>query len=212
MASRRAHALAAAARRFAGVGAALSVSFCAPGGHPERQGEARAHVAQAVAARSADEVHARLARGLAGALGAADKFRDAHLAASDDPVFPDPQQLRLAAGDDPALAAYAALDHGQRQRDFYVFDLSDTYWTSEYVWRGRPARFKTDFIVHVADADAGGARVEVAEYRPRVNLGEYFDLRGHHGPGFYDDVRFVAPTTRDREELLELVVGLLAER
>jgi len=211
MASREAHVLAAAARRLACAGAALSVSFCAPGGHPERHGEARAHVANAVA-RPADDVHARLARGLASALGAAEKYRDAHLAASDDPVFPDPQQLRLAAGDDPALAAYAALDDRQRRRDFYVFDLSDTYWTSEYVWRGRPARFKTDFIVHVADADAGGTLVEVLEYRPRVSLGEHFDLTGHHGPGFYDDVRFVAPTTRDREELLEMVVGLLVGR
>jgi len=211
MASRRPRAFAAAARRLACVGAALGVSFCAPGGRPERQSQARAHVAQAVA-RSADDVQARLARGLASALGAADKFRDSHLAAADEPVFPDPQQLRLAAGDDPALAAYASLDDRQRRRDFYVFDLSDRYWTSEYVWLGRPARFKTDFIVHLAEAEAGGTRVEVLEYRPRVNLGEHFDLRGHHGPGFYDDVRFVAPTTRDREELLALIVGLLAER
>lgn len=211
MTSQRTRALGAAASRLACAGAALGVSFCAPGGHPERHGEARAHVAHTVA-RPADEVHARLARGLASALGTADKFRDAHLAASEEAVFPDLQQLRLAAGDDPALAAYAALDDGQRRRDFYVFDLSDTYWTSEYAWGGEPARFKTDFIVHVEDAQAGSTRVEVLEYRPRVNLGEHFDLRGHHGPGFYDDVRFVAPTTSDREELLALVVGLLVER
>ena len=208
MAYRRSHALATAAWRLAGTGAAMGVAFCAPGGHPERQGEARAQVARFVA-RSADEVHARLARGLDGVLHAVDKFRSSHLATSNDPVFPDPQQLSLAAREDPALAAYAALDEGQRRRDFYMFDLSDSYWTSEYVWLGQPARFKTDFIVHVAEAAGGGTRVEVLEYRPRVNLGRHFVLGGHHGPGFYDDVRFVAPTTRDREELLELVVGLL---
>lgn len=180
---------------------------CAAWESPERRGVPRPHVTGR-SARTPDELSALLAREAAPRLRGTDWLRTCHVVTAAEAEFPDADQLRLAAGEDPALRAYAALAGGLRRRDLYVFDLEGTYWLSrEYFWRGRPARFKTDFLVHV-EADGTGTRLEVIEYRPRVQLGERMMLLGHHGPGRYEDVRFVFPTVHDREALLALLLEL----
>jgi hypothetical protein len=189
------------------LGALLGLA-CGVGGPLERRGPTENHV-EAAMAQPVDQVHDALAARLPEALRRHPNLRLLVLAPVADGLLPDDVQLLAAAADNPALGAYAAADAAERRRDFFLSDLSDEYRPSEYFWRGRPAPFQTDFIVRLQPAAAGGTRLEIVEYRPRVRLGKRFDLRGHHGPGFYCDIRFVAPTVRDRRELLALVVGLL---
>ncbi len=187
---------------------AILTSACAAWEAPRRVAEPRAHV-RARTPRSVSELHALWAGAAQARLRAGARWREAHLVPAGAPEFPDDAQLRLAAEEDPALAEYAALPAGARRSDAYVFDLSDNYQeTREYLWRGAPARFKSDYLVHLAPAEAGGAQVEALQFRPRVHLGERFMLLGHHGPGRYDDVRFVGPTVGEREELLRLLLDL----
>jgi hypothetical protein len=40
-------------------------------------------------------------------------------------------------------------------------------------------------------------------------MGKKPELTGHHGLGNYWDIRFVAPTTADRLEMLDLVRGIV---
>jgi hypothetical protein len=47
--------------------------------------------------------------------------------------------------------------------------------------------------------------VEVIEYQPTIKAGRTFRIAGHSGPGFYADIRFVEPTARDRQRVLEAI-------
>ena len=40
-------------------------------------------------------------------------------------------------------------------------------------------------------------------------MGKKPELTGHHGPGNYWNIRFLAPTTADRLEMLDLVRGIV---
>jgi hypothetical protein len=128
-------------------------------------------------------------------------------------VFPGDERLREDSADNPALERYLTVAPSLRAADFYLVDVSDTFWPSEYFYRGEPARFRTDFIVHlgaVAAERPEATRLEVIEVRPLVWVGTRFGL-GHAGPAFLRDTRGVAPTTRDRQAVLDqLVRGLTA--
>jgi hypothetical protein len=166
-------------------------------------------------ARSPEDVQRALAARLPPALGERAVPGRLLVARAGDPIFPDDVQVRAASGVNPALAAYAAAGPDARRLDLYLYDLSDDYYPSEYVWRGDTAPFQTDFVVHLepdGPAGASATRIEVLEYRPRVRLGKTLDLRGHHGPGFYWDIRTVEPTVREREALLALILRLLDPR
>jgi len=199
--------------RVAGLlaAAALPGVSCglAGGGTIERHVDARDHVVGVVPLPLAD-AHRLLAERLPATVRSDAAFAGLSMAAAGDAIVPDADQLRLRAADDPALAAYAQLPPAARSQDFYLFDLSDRSWqTAEYTRDSAPLRFKTDFIVHLEGGE-GGTAVEVIEYLPRLLLGKTFRLRGHHGPDFYQDIRFVAPTTQDRVHLLEIVRRALA--
>lgn len=150
-----------------------------------------------------------LLRALPSALGGVG-LPDLSLVPAEDDLFPDPTQIRLNAGDDEALAAYAALPTAERRFDLYLYDPSDEYWTTpEILSEGQPVVFRCDFILHLAPTATGGTRVEVLEYLPRVWLGKRFDWLGHSGPGRYRDIRRVAPTYGDRQRVLEATTAVL---
>jgi hypothetical protein len=122
-----------------------------------------------------------------------------------DPMFPDDYQLRAWTARDPELRAYVALPASARSKDVYLVEVTgDYYWLSEYRYGGRAVPFRCAFIVHLEPAGAGRTRVEVLEYLPEVWAGEKLGWSGHGGPipGFYHDIRVVAPTTMDRAAIL----------
>jgi hypothetical protein len=188
--------------------ALLTSAVCGCAEPPRHVGAERLHVEAHTELAPAD-LAGRLELAAEPRLRSLDKWREAHVARADDATFPDGRQLQLAAARDPGLAEYAALPAQARRLDLYVFTLADHYWTtSEYTCGREPVLFKSDFLIHLGSDLGRGTRVEVLEYRPRVHLGDRFVLFGHHGPGRYADVRFVGPTTREREELVDLVLEL----
>lgn len=114
---------------------------------------------------------------------------------------------------DPALQRYLSLDRRQRERDLYLYQPTGPhYWPSEYQLHDRPLPFSTDFIVHLQPVDSGHTRIEVIELMPRVQLGEKWAFARHGvGIGRVEDVRAVAPTTRDRLELLARIVEAVVD-
>jgi hypothetical protein len=130
-------------------------------------------------------------------------------ATAENPLFPDLVQLRLHTAGNPGLANYVELPAEDRRWDFYFNDPLYRYWLSEYKVKGKPVKFRSEFLLHLG-ADGGGTRAEAIEYLPQVWLGNTFKVLGHHGPGTYRDIRFVGPTDRDRSELLRNVEAAVA--
>ena len=127
------------------------------------------------------------------------------LAEPSDPVFPDDEQIKLhVAGNEP-LARFAAQLPAARGHAFYLSEpTGNVYWPSEYVHDGKPADFRSAFIVHLRTESENATTVEVIEYQPMIKVGRRFRI-GHNGPGFYADIRDVEPTARDRQRMLEAV-------
>jgi hypothetical protein len=72
--------------------------------------------------------------------------------------------------------------------------------------------FRTDFLIHLEPVEEGKTRIEVIEYEPEVTVGANFHLCWRHlFPAVTPDARSVAPTTRDRRQMLDLAVRV-AER
>jgi hypothetical protein len=127
------------------------------------------------------------------------------LAPASDSVFPDDFQLRAHTNKNPILVQYVAKDPSLRRNDFYLWDPQARYWQSEYFYRQAPAEFRTSFIIHLEAAGPNTTRIEILEYLPMVRVGKTFRVTGHSGPGFYDDIRDVEPTTSERAELLRAI-------
>jgi hypothetical protein len=125
-----------------------------------------------------------------------------------DQTFPDDFQARTHSTDNPALERYVTLPPAQRENDLYLWDPQSRYWTSEYRSGNKPLEFRTNYILHFTAAGPNSTSVDVIEYLPEVRAGRAFRLGGHAGPGFYDDVRAVAPTGSDRLRVLEIVERL----
>jgi len=118
----------------------------------------------------------------------------------------DDYQLRAHSSDNPALQRYSQLSPESRRDDFYLSPQMDFYWpSSEYTYRGKPAQFTCYFIIHLEDAGNSTTKLEVIETSPVVKIGERLGLSAHSEPfpQFFYDIRQVAPTTEDRQELLE---------
>ena len=134
------------------------------------------------------------------------------LAGPSDPLFPDDEQIKLhvlhGAGNDP-LARFAAQLPAARADAFYLSEpTGNVYWPSEYVHDGKPADFRTAFIIHLRKDGENATAVEVIEYQPTIKVGRRFRI-GHNGPGFYADIRNVEPTARDRQRVLDAVTRTL---
>jgi len=130
-----------------------------------------------------------------------------------DPIFPDDFQLTAASKQDAELHRYAALPAASRGQDFYLLEpTGDYYWSSEYYYRGEPARFRCNFIVHLEPQEAARTKIEILEYVPSIWVGEKFGWSAHTGPipGFFHDIRFAAPTAADRAEVLKKILEATA--
>jgi hypothetical protein len=142
------------------------------------------------------------------------KFSHFSLAQVGEEQFPADYQLSNYQ-EDELLRRYLSIDVARRRLDFYLYDFSDAdnrkdYWTSDYYRGSEPVLFRCNFIIHHEPEGAGHTKLEIFEYAPRVWVGKKFGFE-RHGPGFYLDIRKVAPTTSDRVELLALLEQALAK-
>ncbi len=120
------------------------------------------------------------------------------------------EQYRVA----PELEGYFDLPPQQRTRDWMLLH-NDESWESEYYYRGAPAPFRGNFIVHLICEGGDSTTVRVYEEGAQVCAGEWFGLHATHGHlfpnysfGFHPDCRLVAPTRVDRVELLRHIQAL----
>jgi hypothetical protein len=153
-------------------------------------------------------VHERLASGLEEELGSHPNFGGFGLSVVDyeGNKFPTLRLMRADKAGNLALARYADKDDEAWKRDFFV-RAPYGYWYSEYTKGGKPVPFRTDFLIHLEPIDDYSTRVEVIEYASRIKVGTNFRLCGRHlVPEISDDTQPVTPTTRDRREMLDLVV------
>ena len=125
-------------------------------------------------------------------------------------VFPSDAALRVSARGDAAMNGYLARGAEERAQDVFLYDARDCKWVSEYRARGRPVRFSCDFILHLEVAGAHATRLEALEVRPQVTIGSRLGFTAHGlGIGWVEIRRAVAPTRRDRVELLARIRGSL---
>ena len=123
-----------------------------------------------------------------------------------DPLFPEESQLGLWAAKNPDLKTYLDEPVEARVDDLYLAAPEDLYWSSEYFRGGAPVAFRTNFLIHFAPRPNGTA-VSVYEFLPQVRLGKRWGMT-RHGPGFYYFDEWVAPTNKDKSELLKAIVAL----
>lgn len=121
-----------------------------------------------------------------------------------DPIFPDDGSMRVNLDRSPWMQTYLALPENTRAQDVYLYAVTDLFWPSDYAYEGTPAKFYSDFIVHLEPASDTTTQVEVFEYLPRIWIGKSFQL-GAHGPCMCRDQRWVDQTKGDRLALLQSV-------
>jgi hypothetical protein len=127
-----------------------------------------------------------------------------------DGTYKSSQEYKVA----PELMRYFDLPPAQRKRDWMLVH-DDAPWDSEYYYRGAPAPFRSNSIVHLNCEDPAATTVEIFEDGANICVGEWFGLEVSHGHllpnysfGFHPDCRLVAPTRTERAELLKHVLAL----
>lgn len=194
---------------YAVAAAGLFFLVFSPGPTFESDGLDLDFVEQAVSV-NAQTAHERLASNLESVLDSHQDFRGANVMGFDKyNAFMSQYQMEAKAENNVALGRYARLPNQNRIHDFYIM-APEQDWFSEYMQDGKRLPFNTDFFVHLEQLDDGKTRIEVIEFFPRVHPGQSLKLCTRHGgPMYTRDVRPVAPTTRDRREMLDLVVRVV---
>jgi hypothetical protein len=136
-----------------------------------------------------------------------------HMTASEltAPRFP-PDWLVTSIDPGGFLVAYKQLYPADRQHDVLIQEpTGDLYWPSVYATAEGPVQFRCGFILHFVDRPAAGTEIQIYEVVPTVWVGEHWAMSAH-GVGFgrYHDIRFVEPTTKDRNDLFDLLDHILA--
>ena len=121
-----------------------------------------------------------------------------------DPIFLDDGSMRVNLDRAPWLETYLGIPEAARSDDLYVYSVTDLFWPSEYLYEDKPAKFYSDFVLHLEPVTDTTTRVEVFEYLPRIWVGKSFQL-GAHGPCMCRDQRWVEQTHVDRVELLRAI-------
>jgi hypothetical protein len=119
-------------------------------------------------------------------------------------LFLDDGSIRVNFDRSPWMERYLDMGPAERARDLYLLSVMDLFWASDYQYEGKPAKFYTDFLLHLEPVSADATRVEVYEYLPRIWVGKSFQL-GAHGPCMCRDQRWVEQTKTDRVALLDAI-------
>lgn len=199
-------------RLFLGTLIVLGLAFLIVSPQPRiaRQGPTVDFVERTVDV-TAETAHERLASGLEDELQLHANFGGfgSRVVDPGEHGFPNLRQMRFQMNQNVALSRYAGLGDEAWKQDF---SLKTRYknWFSEYVKNGKPVPFRTDFLIHLEPIEEGKTRIEVIEYEPEVTVGANFHLCERHlVPGVTPGTRPVAPITKDRREMLELVVRVV---
>ncbi len=126
------------------------------------------------------------------------------VASAGDPIFLDDGSMRVNLDRSPWLKTYLGLPQEARAQDLYIFSVTDLFWPSEFIYQDEPAKFYSDFIVHLEPVSHAATRAEVFEYLPRIWVGQSFQL-GAHGPCMCRDQRWVEQTKSDRVALPQAI-------
>jgi len=123
------------------------------------------------------------------------------------PSFPSDEEILRDRGVDSFVDRYVRIPAELRSRDFYLYEpTGDHYWESEYFYKGKVAKFRCSFLIHLEPAENSRTRIEIFEYQPTVWIGEYWGMSAHAIlPTMLHDIRPVQPTTSDRKEVLRLI-------
>lgn len=123
-------------------------------------------------------------------------------------LFPSDEEILLNRGVDSSVERYVRVPAQQRNRDLYLYEpTGDYYWESEYFYKGRPAKFRCSFIIHLEPAANISTNVEIFEYQPTIWTGEYLGFSAHGLlPTMLHDIRSVEETTTDREAILTMII------
>lgn len=135
------------------------------------------------------------------------KWSHLFLFSKGDPVFPSDQEILVDRGVDSFVENYVHIPAERRSSDFYLYEpTADYYWSSEYVYQQKPAKFRCSFLIHLESAADGATRIEIFEYQPTIWVGNYFGLSAHAiFPTTLYDIRSAEATTSDRQELLTTI-------
>lgn len=127
-------------------------------------------------------------------------------------VFPSDFQMQHFASNNKQLAQYLGTPTARKENDLYLFDALGEFWESpEYLCKGQPAKFRTNFIVHLELTKGGETLIEIIQYQPNVWCGNEFYI-GRHGPGSYDNIKWVSPTIKESRELLQFIVNKVKDK
>lgn len=192
------------------IGAGLAFLIFTPEPRITREGPTVDFVEHTVAV-SFPAVHERLALGLEQELESHPDFGGAgsRVADSEGHGFPTLYQVQAQLGTNPALSRYAGLGKTAWKQDFLA-QSGWRNWFSEYSENGEPVPFHTDFLIHLEPLDTEETHIEVIEYAPKVIVGTKFTLCGPHlFPGVWNDTLPVGPTTKDRREMLDVVLRIV---
>ncbi len=140
------------------------------------------------------------------------KFADFYLQSLHEMLPLSDSRPRINSDENPALERYWQLGDAARKDDFVLSPRGDVFWSSsEYTYRGKPAPFSCSFVIHLEPVEGTATRLEVIEASPIVRAGKWFGWSAHTGPfpRFFDDIRPVAPTVEDRQELLSSLERVL---
>ena len=96
---------------------------------------------------------------------------------SDNDLFLDDGSIRVNFDRSPWMETYLDMGQEQRARDLYLLSVMDLFWASDYEYEGEPAKFYTDFFLHLEPVSENATRVEVFEFLPRIWVGKSFQLR-----------------------------------
>jgi len=126
------------------------------------------------------------------------------VASRGDSIFPVDGAIRVNLSRSPWMERYLNLAEAARNQDLYLYSVTDLFWPSEYLYQDQPAKFRSDFVLHLEPLGDTTTRAEVFEYLPAIWVGKSFQL-GAHGPCMCRDQRWVKQTLGDRVALLESI-------
>jgi hypothetical protein len=127
-------------------------------------------------------------------------------------IAPGRLDIKTHKANNPGLTRYAERSTSDRMRDLYVTIGSQT-WHAEYLRGRESADFATDFLVQIDPLTKSRTRVEVIEYAPYIRGARTGRVCGRHlVPEVGREKVPVAPTTRDRQEVLDVVTQVIEEK
>ncbi|UTY56176.1 hypothetical protein [Massilia sp. erpn] len=112
------------------------------------------------------------------------------------PLFPADADLAPQPGE-PAnldIAAWLRLPTARRAHDVLITPDAD------YFWHQDGTEYSAQFIVHLEQRGMGSA-LSIAQAHPTALYGRKFHLLGRTGPGYYQDIRPIAPSSQAGADL-----------